>query len=57
MVEEKVTIKISKKLHKFLTDEGAKRESYEDIIWRLLGQKTLTTEQSKIIKAKYESSL
>ncbi len=47
MVEDKVTIKISKRMHKFLTDEGVKSESYEEIIWRLLGQKTLTKEQKQ----------
>tara|TARA_Y100000310_G_scaffold295555_1_gene327051 strand:+ start:10276 stop:10449 length:174 start_codon:yes stop_codon:yes gene_type:complete len=57
MVDKKVTIKISKRLHKFLTIQGLKSESYDDIIWRLFGQKALTKEQSKEIKSKYESSL
>lgn len=57
MVVKTVPIRMSLKLRDFLKKNGGKGESYEEIIWRLLGQKTLTKEQSKIIKAKYESSL
>lgn len=57
MVEEKVSVKLSKRLRDFLTKNGAKNESYDEIIWRLLGQKELTKEQKQEVKAGYESSL
>ena len=45
MVEYK-TIRISEKLHKFLDEHCLKRgETYEETIWRLLGEKTLTKER------------
>ena len=39
MVEKKVSVKLSKRLRDFLTKNGAKNESYDEIIWRLLKQK------------------
>ena len=51
-------IKVSEKLHKFLTDNSIKKgETYEDIIWRLLSLKVLTKEQIRVVKAKYEEYL
>lgn len=32
----KKNIVISEKLHSFLVDKGKKKESFEDIIWRLI---------------------
>ena len=61
MVNKKVnikTIRISPRLHKFLTDNSTiKGETYEEIIWRLLSSKVLTKDQIKVIKAKYEEYL
>ncbi len=49
------TIKVSEKLHKFLTKNAVrKNDTYEEIIWRMLGLKALTKEQEKEIKAGYE---
>ena len=51
-------IKVSEKLHKFLTDNSIRKaETYEDIIWRLLSLKVLTKEQIRVVKAKYEEYL
>ena len=49
------TLRISERLHKFLTNNAVRKgESYEEIIWRMLGTKTLTKEQSNEIKSAYE---
>lgn len=57
MVEEKVSVKLSKRLRDFLTKNGLKNESYDEVIWRLLGQKELTKEQTQEIKSAYEENL
>lgn len=57
MVEELVSVKLSKRLREMLKKEGVKGESYDDILWRLLGQKTLTKEQHQRIKQAYEDAL
>jgi len=57
MVEQKVSVKLSKRLRDFLTKQGLKNESYDEVIWRLLGQKELTKEQKKEVKAGYEATL
>lgn len=57
MVEKKVSVKLSKRLRDFLTKNGLKNESYDEVIWRLLGQKELTKEQKQEVKAGFESSL
>lgn len=55
---QKPKIQISERLKKFLDKNSThKSQSYEDIIWRLLGTKTLTKEQSEEIKSAYEHSL
>jgi len=50
-------IRASWKLCNYLDENGLRGESYEDIIWRLLGQKVLTKEQKKGIRNKYEEEL
>jgi hypothetical protein len=57
MVEKMVSVKLSKKLREFLTKQGLKNESYDEVIWRLLGQKALTKEQKQEVKANFEKSL
>jgi hypothetical protein len=57
MVEKMVSVKLSKRLRDFLTKQGLKNESYDEVIWRLLGQKTLTKEQKQEVKAGYEAML
>ncbi len=53
--EQKPKIQISKRLKKFLDENTTRKgETYEEIIWRLLGQKTLTKEQTQYCKARYE---
>ena len=48
-------IKVSERLHKFLHKNAVRKdETYEEIIWRMLGLKTLTKAQEKEIKAAYE---
>lgn len=44
MAKEMVSVKLSKKLRDFLTENGRKNESYDDVICRLLGNKNLTKE-------------
>jgi predicted CopG family antitoxin len=39
MTAEYTTLKVSKKLTEKLKELGGKRESYEDIIWRLIENK------------------
>ncbi len=52
---KKTSIQISERLQKFLAKNSSRKgETYEDIIWRLLGQKTLTKEQQKVIIDKNE---
>ena len=57
MVEKMVSVKLSKRLRNFLTKNGLKNESYDEVIWRLLGQKALTKEQKQEIKSAYEDNL
>lgn len=57
MVDKTVSVKLSKKLRDFLTRQGLKNESYDEVIWRLLGQKALTKEQKQEVKANFEKSL
>ncbi len=53
---QKPKIQISERLKKFLDKNSTiKGQSYEDIIWRLLGTKTMTKEQIKEIKSAYEN--
>ena len=55
---QKPHIAISERLKKFLDKNSThKDQTYEDIIWLLLGAKTLTEEQKKYCKANYEESL
>lgn len=52
------SIKISKRLKEFLDKSSThKGQTYDDIIWRLLGQKELTKEQKQEVKADFENSL
>jgi hypothetical protein len=57
MVEKRVTLKVSKKLHSFLKKNSIWGQTLEETIWRLLGQKELTKEQKQEVKAGYEQSL
>jgi citrate synthase len=57
MVQE-TTIRISHKLRDYLIKNSAnKTQSYEDVIWMLLGAKALTKEQREEAKAEYEKCL
>ncbi len=57
MPEQKQSIKVSKKLKKYLLDRGTKSDSYEDIIWRLIGMKEISKEDLKQIPPKYVNKL
>ena len=58
MAIKKSSIQASERLKKFLADNSSRKgETYEEIIWRLLGQKTLTKEQTKYCNASYEEFL
>lgn len=49
------TIRISERLWKFLNNNSTRKgETYEEIIWKMLGLKKLTKEQSNEIKSAYE---
>ena len=50
-------IKISPKLHTYLKERGSKTETFEDIIWRLIGQKQITQEDSKELPPEYSEKL
>ena len=52
------SIQVSEKLHKFLEKNALnKTDTYEMIIWRLLGLKKLSEEQAKEVKAGYEKHI
>ena len=51
------SIKISEKLHKFLVDRGTKSDSFEDVIWRLIGQKEISQEDVKSLPPEYAPKL
>ena len=54
----KTTIAISERLRKFLDDNSTnKKQTYEDVIWRLLGTKMLTKDQKDYCKKGYEEAL
>lgn len=58
IMNAKTSIQISQRLKKFLINNSTnKNQSYEDIIWLLLGTKTLTKEQKDLCKSAYEGSL
>ena len=50
-------IKVSEKLHGYLLDRATKREDFEDVIWRLIGQKKLMKEDKKALPSEYEDKL
>ena len=50
-------VKMSEKLHSYLLDRATKRESFEDVIWRLIGQKKLAKEDKKKLPSEYEGKL
>lgn len=50
MVEKSVSVKLSRRLRDFLTKNGLKNESYDEVIWRLIGQKELTKEQRQEVR-------
>ena len=51
MGSRKISVKIDKELHNFLTDNAVKKgESYNDIIWRFLLSKKLSEENKEAIK-------
>jgi len=55
---QKTTIKISDQLKKFLIKNSVnKTQSYEDVIWMLIGTNTLTKDQKAIAKRTYEELL
>ncbi len=57
MPEQKQSIKVSKKLRKYLLDRGTKSDSFEDVIWRLIGMKKLMKKDKKALPSEYEDKL
>ena len=51
------SIRCTFRLKDFLAKHGMRGESDEEVIWRLLGLKTLTKEMKQEVKANYEKSL
>lgn len=49
------SIKVSKKLKKYLLDRGTKSDSFEDIIWREIGMRKITKEDKSQTPSEYES--
>lgn len=55
---QKTTIEITMRLRDFLINNSTnKNQTYEDVIWRLLGTKTLTKEEKAYCKSEYEGAL
>ena len=58
MSSNKSSIKISEELKKFLKENSINlTQTYEDVIWMLIGTNTLTKEQKLKAKLKYEEFL
>ncbi len=57
MPEQKQSIKVSKKLKQYLLDRGTKSDSFEDIIWRLIGMKEIKKEDKNQTPSDYEDKL
>lgn len=54
------TLKISEELHEYLKTQGGKGQTFEQIIWNLLGTRTITKEQQEEVleyKRKWEEHL
>ena len=51
------SIRCTWRLKDFLAKHGQRGESDEEVIWRLLGMKTLTKELKQDLKKSYEKSL
>lgn len=51
------SIKVSSKLHTFLLDRATKREDFEDVIWRLIGQKQISQEDKDKLPPEYVPKL
>lgn len=54
------TLRISDELHKFLKNQGVKGDTFEEVIWSLIGNKQMTKETEKDFKEakkSYEKSL
>lgn len=54
------SIKISEELHNFLMKQGVKGDTFEEVIWSLIGNKQMTKETEKDFKEakkSYEASL
>jgi hypothetical protein len=54
---ESSLIRSSWRLINYLKSNAKYGESLENVIWRLLGQKILTKEEAKGVKAKFEDEL
>ena len=58
MSSQKSSIKMSRELRDFLIKNSTSNiQTYEDVIWMLIGTNTLTKEQKSKAKLKYEASL
>ncbi len=53
MPEQKQSIKVSKKLKQYLLDRGTKSDSFEDVIWRLIGMKEIKKEDKNQTPSDY----
>lgn len=51
------SIKVSDRLHSYLLDRAVKREDFEDVIWRLIGQKQITEQDRKELPPEYSEKL
>lgn len=51
------TMQVTWRLKDYLAKNGQRGESDEEVVWRILGQKTLTKEESKGVRSKFEESL
>ena len=49
------TLKISEELHKFLKNQGVKGDTFEQVIWTLIGTKQMTRETEKDFKEAQKS--
>ena len=51
------SIKVSKALKKYLLDRGTKSDSFEQIIWRLIGHKKISKEDKSQTPSDYEKKV
>ncbi|KKM17128.1 hypothetical protein LCGC14_1678940 [marine sediment metagenome] len=50
-------IRVDEKLYDYILERGTKRETFSQVIWRLIGQKKLAKEDKKQLPSEYVPKL